>query len=165
MVHHRTGWLNPGFEALSRAGTFGLVWIAIALGFAVAWRRWGVFVLVAVAVAVADATAKGLKSLVDVERPSSHFARPEPLVPAPHDASFPSGHAATSFAAATILTATVPRFWSLWFLLAIAIAFSRVYVGVHYPLDVVAGAALGAVIALLLLAAARLRSRAATRSG
>jgi undecaprenyl-diphosphatase len=107
----------------------------------------------------------GIKALVDRERPSQHFAAPKTLVPAPHDASFPSGHAATSFAAATILTATLPRFWPLWFLLAVAIAFSRVYVGVHYPLDVVAGAALGAVIALLLLAAARLRSRAATRSG
>jgi undecaprenyl-diphosphatase len=165
VVHHRAGWLNPVFEALSRVGSLGLVWVAVALGLAVAWRRWGPLLLTAGAVAVSEGATQGLKSLFDVERPSSRYAQPEPLVPTPHDAAFPSGHAATSFAAATILTAALPRWAPLWFLLALAIGFSRVYVGVHYPLDIVGGAALGCVTALLLLAAARLRSRAARRSG
>jgi undecaprenyl-diphosphatase len=164
IVHHRAAWLNPVFETLSRVGTFGLVWVAIALGLALAWRRWGLLLLTVVAVGVSDGATRGLKSLIDVERPSTHYARPEPLVPAPNDTTFPSGHAATSFAAATILTAATPRYAPLWFLLALAIGFSRVYVGVHYPLDVVAGAAFGSAIALLLLAGVRLRSRATTRS-
>jgi len=134
---------------------------------AVVWRRWGVLVLTVLAVSAADLAARGLKEIFDVERPSARYAAPKSLVPAPHDHSFPSGHAATSFAAATVLTATSPRWGPLWFLLALAIGFSRVYVGVHYPLDVLGGAVLGAAIAiaLLRLARGRPRSRATRRSG
>jgi undecaprenyl-diphosphatase len=132
---------------------------------AVVWRRWGLLVMTAAAVALADLAASGLKAAIDVQRPSTRYSSPRPLVTAPHDHSFPSGHAATSFAAATILTAAVPRAAPLWYLLAAAIGFSRVYVGVHYPLDVVGGAILGAAIAiaLLRLAGGRPRSRAAMR--
>ena len=164
IVHHRTGLLNWPLEGLSRAGTFGAIWIAIAFLLAVAWRRWHIFIVTAAAVAVADLAATALKVVVDVERPSSRYATPKTLVPAPQDHSFPSGHAATSFAAATILTAFAPRLAPAWLALALAIGFSRVYVGVHYPLDIVGGAVLGVATALLLLAATRRRSRAATRS-
>ena len=134
---------------------------------AIAWRRWGILVLTVLAVAVAELATRGLKDVFDVERPSSRYAEPKPLVPAPHDGAFPSGHAATSFAAATILTAARPRWGPLWFLLALAVGFSRVYVGVHYPLDIVGGAVLGIAIAIALrrLVRVRRRSRGATRSG
>jgi len=155
------------FEGLSYAGGLGLLWIGIALVLALVWRRRGVLVLTVIAVAAADLVARGLKQLVDVERPSSRYAEPKPLVAAPHDHTFPSGHAATSFAAATILTAARPGWGPLWFLLALAVGFSRVYVGVHYPLDIVGGAVLGiaTAIALRRLVKVRRRSRAATRSG
>ena len=134
---------------------------------AVAWRRWGLLVMTAAAVAVSDVAATGLKALIDVQRPSTRYAEPKWLVPAPHDHSFPSGHAATSFAAATVLSVALPRAAPAWLFLAAAIAFSRVYVGVHYPLDVLGGAVLGAAIAiaLLRLSTGRQRSRGATRSG
>jgi len=61
--------------------------------------------------------------------------------------SFPSNHAANSFAAATLFAFVYPRKSWIYFTLASMVAFSRVYVGVHYPFDVIAGALLGVVCA------------------
>jgi undecaprenyl-diphosphatase len=144
---------------LSWAGRLGLVWIALAAVLALLWKRYGLVVLTALAVAFADWTTYGLKALFDVERPSARYAAPKPLVTPPHDGSFPSGHAATSFAAATVLTLARPRWAPAFYLLALAIGFSRVYVGVHYPLDIVGGAVLGAGVAVTLGFLARRRAR------
>ena len=119
-----------------------------------------------VAVALADWIAMAMKALVDRPRPPLRYPEPKTLVPLPHDASFPSGHAATSFAAATMLSFAFPAFAPALLILAAAVAFSRVYVGVHYPLDVIGGAALGALIAtaLRLLARGRLRLQPVRRA-
>jgi undecaprenyl-diphosphatase len=142
--------LNPVFEGLSYAGRLGLLWIVIVLVLGAAYRRWGVFALTVIAVALADWSAAGLKALIDRPRPPLRYPEPTTLVPVPHDASFPSGHAATSFAAATMLSLAFPRFAPFLYVLAAAVAFSRVYVGVHYPLDVIGGALLGALVAVVL---------------
>src|ERR671931_1358426 len=128
------------------------------------YRRWGVIWLTLIAVALADWSATGVKALVDRPRPPVRYAEPKALVPVPHDASFPSGHAATSFAAATILSFASPRLAPFFFLLAAAVAFSRVYVGVHYPLDVIGGAALGALLAIALRRLVRVRRRLPQRT-
>ena len=139
----------------------------LALVLCAVYRRWGTLVLTVVAVALADWSAAGIKALVDRPRPPLRYPEPKTLVPVQHDASFPSGHAATSFAAATMLSLAFPRFAPALLLLAAAVAFSRVYVGVHYPLDVIGGAALGALIAIALrrLVTGRLQSRQATPAG
>jgi undecaprenyl-diphosphatase len=161
------GWLNPLFEALSWLGTQGVVWLVVGALLAYAWRRPMLFARVLLADAVAQLLAYGLKEATGRARPSSVFAAPKPLVRAPHDPSFPSGHAASSFACATVLALALPRFAWAFYLLAAAIAWSRVYVGVHYPLDVLAGAVLGVLVAIALrmLEAALRRSRPATRAG
>lgn len=63
--------------------------------------------------------------------------------------SFPSSHAANSFAAATFFAHYYPRFRWIYFAIAVVIAYSRVYVGVHYPFDVLVGALLGVCCAFL----------------
>ena len=138
----------------------------IALVLCAAYRRWGVLALTVIAIALADWSSMAIKALVDRPRPPLRYAEPKTLVPVPHDASFPSGHAATSFAAATMLSLAFPRFAPALYVLAAAVAFSRVYVGVHYPLDVLGGALLGALVAIALrrLVANRQRSRSKTRS-
>jgi undecaprenyl-diphosphatase len=108
---------------------------------------------------LADVTAYAIKLLVDRPRPGL-----DPLVRLPTDPAFPSGHAATSFAGATMLSAFAPRYRVVFFLLAAGIAFSRVYVGVHWPFDVLAGAALGTALALAALTFLRRRGRFPRRS-
>jgi undecaprenyl-diphosphatase len=153
--------LDHVFVWLSKIGTLGLVWIGIALVIALLQRRPGLLLLVAAADGFADALSLALKGLIVRARPPVRYPEPEPLVRVPHDHSFPSGHAATSFACATILAFAVPRLAIPFYVLAAAIGFSRVYVGVHYPLDVLGGAALGVAVAtaLRLLVRARRRSR------
>lgn len=67
--------------------------------------------------------------------------------------SFPSNHALNNSAAATILSHMYPRRTLLWWALAVLIAVSRVYVGVHWPTDILAGTALGILGGLAILAA------------
>jgi undecaprenyl-diphosphatase len=156
--------VNPIFEALSWIGGEGLIWLALAFVLAVLWRRPFLFAQVVLADAIADLIAFGLRAAVGRPRPPAVYAEPEPLVHVPHGGSFPSGHAATSFACATVLAFAVPRYSVALFVLAAAIAWSRVYVGVHYPLDVLGGAILGVLVATLLtLLARRWRWRAGGR--
>jgi undecaprenyl-diphosphatase len=156
IVGLRVGWLNWLFIGLSRIGTLGLVWVAIALVLAVLWRRPALFLTVVVADAAADLLAELGKAIVHRHRPFEHQ-----LGPATSTWSFPSGHSATSFACATVLSTFAPRWRVPFFLLATLIALSRLYNGVHYPTDVVEGALLGVLTALLLLAGGRRRSRRA----
>ena len=154
MIHHRWHPLNDVFVWLSKIGTYGLVWLVIGLVLAALWRRALPFALVVLAVAAADGIASLLKAVVGENRPTDTSA----LLTIPHSHSFPSGHTAVAFAAATVLTWLVPRAAPAFFALALAIGYSRIYVGVHWPLDVVGGAVIGVVTALLLLAIARRRS-------
>jgi undecaprenyl-diphosphatase len=142
--------LNAFFEALSRLGYGGTIWILIAVGLALATRRPFVALLTAATVWTADLTALAIKVPVDRPRPFITEPQPPPLFIGVRGDSFPSAHSATSFAAAVVLTSLFPRRWPVFFGLAVAIAFSRVYVGVHYPGDVLAGAALGVLIAIAL---------------
>lgn len=74
------------------------------------------------------------------------FARPRPT-PVLSDYSFPSGHATIAFAMAVVLSAYEPKFRKWFFTLAVCISLSRIFVGAHYPLDVLGGAILGIIIA------------------
>ena len=82
------------------------------------------------------------------------------LIPPPGDASFPSGHTAASFAAVFALKASGSPLWKPALVLAVLIAFSRLYLYVHWPSDVLGGALLGAAVGW---AGAKLAAAAAER--
>ena len=84
-----------------------------------------------------------LKPLVARIRPCDVNTAVQLLVARPDDFSFPSGHTGASFAAVTALYASRSRLWILSLILAVLIAFSRLYLYVHYPSDVLAGVVIG----------------------
>ena len=168
MVDHRVGLLDPLFEGLSLAGSFGIVWLLLAVAISgFSWSRPWLWTRVGAAVLLAESTSGALKLAVERDRPPVSRPVPEPLLESPATFSFPSGHATVAFASATVLALAVPRLrWPLYGL-AVLIAWSRVYVGVHYPGDVLAGEVLGVAIAIALrmLAGALRRSARAPRAG
>jgi undecaprenyl-diphosphatase len=160
VVDHRVGWLDPVVLGLTWSGFAGLVWIALAA--ALAWRTARPVAtsvaFVAVSVWCADLVAAAIKLAAGRPRPGETVAGADPLVHT-FGSSFPSGHAATSVAGAVALAAILPRGLVWFLLLAAAIAYSRVYVGVHYPVDVVAGALVGAAVGLGVASVVRSRPR------
>jgi undecaprenyl-diphosphatase len=147
----RTRGHTPGVEkaarALGRAGNNGAVWLAIGALLAIfdgsnreAW----------LVCAFLGPVAIGLNYVVKliVRRPRPVLEGLPPLGGAPSSLSFPSAHATSSFAVATAMTRVEPL-GALAFVLALALALGRPYLGMHYPSDVLAGAALGVALGLI----------------
>jgi undecaprenyl-diphosphatase len=146
LTRYHTPWLDTVMWTFSAIGSAGAVWLCIAAIMAVWAPRlrpaaWQVVLALLLAQLAVDGLVKPL-----VGRPRPFVARPTITVVGsyrPDTFSFPSGHAAQSFAAAVVLASAMPRrrFW--WFALAVLIACSRVFIGVHYPLDVAIGTLVG----------------------
>jgi undecaprenyl-diphosphatase len=153
IVNHRVDVLDHVFVFLSRIGTLGICWLAIAFLLALVLRQPVLFGRVLLADVVAGALQYAIKRLVGRARPPERFPAIHPLVYVPSTPSFPSGHATAAFACAVVLARAAPRLTVPLVVLAALVAFSRDYVGVHYPLDSIAGAALGTAIGFALLRA------------
>jgi membrane-associated phospholipid phosphatase len=153
----RAGWLTPMMVLASAWWVKGLVFVGIGAA-ADLWlrprRAPATALLAAGAFAVASLLSSGLKAATERARPPAGDLGVTALIDLPADGSFPSGHAATAFAAAGVVAIRYPALRVPLAALAALIALSRVYLGVHYPLDVVAGAALGLAIAWVVVGAA-----------
>jgi undecaprenyl-diphosphatase len=139
----------------------------IAAALAISRRRPQIFLLVAGTALTTSLLNALVKYLVGRERPPAIILDPEPLMEVPTTSSFPSGHTSTSFACAFVISRVAPRLTMFVFALATLIGLSRIYVGVHYPLDVLAGAIFGVLVAtaLLSLLGVLQRSRRSRRTG
>lgn len=106
--------------------------------------------LMIIAIAVNTILATAIKNFVARERPYQVFDVRQ-LVTEENNQSFPSNHTQLSFLLSTIIFSFYRRLGIILFLLSAVIAFGRIYVGVHYPSDVVAGALIGILLALIIL--------------
>ena len=142
------------FPMVTYLGELGAVWVvlAVVLLFFPKTKRCGGLMLLSMLAAFLVGEVF-LKNVVDRPRPFQTYpGAVQLLVQEPASWSFPSGHSAASFAAATVVFAYFRRWGAAALVLAALIAFSRVFLFVHYPTDVLAGAALGALCALGVLA-------------
>jgi membrane-associated phospholipid phosphatase len=148
----RTRGHQPPTEAVMRTlgavGEYAAVWVAIGLAGAAAdrprRRRWAAAAAVGPAAVGVNYAAK-----VAIGRERPLIEGHPPLARAPSKLSFPSAHATSSLAAATALGGVEPRARRPLYALAGGICLSRPYLGMHYPSDVLAGAALGLALGAL----------------
>ncbi len=162
-VHLRCGFLDAVLPAISRTADHGELWIFLAfiLLLVRGQRKYGAAVACGLVLDLVSCNML-LKPLVGRIRPFAVNTAVELLTKAPLDASFPSGHTAASFAAVFALKTAGSPLWKPALAVAVVMAFSRLYLYVHWPSDVLAGAILGAVLgwsgAALVKAASKRRS-------
>lgn len=150
LVDARTRGHSPAREravaAFSRCGEHGACWLALGVAGGLVdgrrdparRRRWLHGARIVAAAYVLNTAVK-----LVVRRPRPQLPELPPLTPTPTQLSFPSAHATTGFAAARLYGALVPA--PPLYAVAGALALSRVYLGVHYPSDIVGGALLGTI--------------------
>ncbi len=130
---------------ITRLGNAGAVWIFLAAMLLVIPRTRKSGAVLAAALCVDVVLCNGiLKNLFGRIRPCDINTSIRLLIPRPGDFSFPSGHTAASFAAvAALVFAGEGKLWMSALALAVVIAFSRLYLYVHYPTDILGGIAVG----------------------
>lgn len=142
-------WLDAAMVAVSAFGNAGVGWVVLGIVLICFKRYRRVGIAVVVAVVVAGILSKLiLGELIMRPRPCDANPQVPLLIPRPFGTSFPSGHASAAFAAVAVLIAfRMPKALAIpACVLAALMAFSRLYLYVHYPTDVVAGAVLGVLV-------------------
>lgn len=167
ILHMIQGWHQPWLDAImifiTTLGNGGLIWILAGVVMLVIprTRRCGIHVLLAMAVTYLLGNLF-LKNLVGRARPCAVDTSVKLLIPYPSEFSFPSGHTSNGFAAAVSIFMCYCKPGIIALLLAGTIAFSRMYLFVHYPTDILGGIILGIFDAWLVnLLIAKWKSRKA----
>ena len=148
---------NPGLTRLMKAithlGDIAIIGIVLAIALLINKKTWRLGATVALAL-LGSMIVNNLilKNLIARTRPYEVIDGLKLLIPKQSDYSFPSGHAGASFAVATVIAGMTKKCYGYFALiLAGLIAFSRLYVGVHYPTDVLFGAVDGILIGVCLV--------------
>lgn len=141
--------LNEIMIGITTLGNGGVFWIAAAIALLLVkkTRKCGVQCAIAMLLTLLVVNV-ALKPLVARTRPYELIEGLNILISRPHDFSFPSGHAANSFSCAWVMFRKLPKRLGVpALILAVLIALSRLYVGVHFPTDVLGGAAIAILLA------------------
>lgn len=149
--HFHNRFTDHFFPLVSRIGNAGAIWFVFA--FCLGYHRETRYVsfMMFFALALAHIISQILKPVIGRPRPFIRFPGRPLLIHTPGGYSCPSGHSATSFAAATVLFLYDRRLGFVVYCIAFLIAFSRIFVFVHYPSDTILGALLGVLCAIFIL--------------
>ena len=146
---------NPILDSImifiTSLGNGGMIWIAATILLLIPKKTRKVGIMSAVALLGSLLINNNLlKNLVQRPRPFVTFADLQIIIPTPSEFSFPSGHTSSSFAAASVFYKHLPKKFGVpAVVLAGLIGISRLYVGVHYPTDVIAGVLMGIFLGYL----------------
>lgn len=142
--HLRCGILDGIFPVLSQLNNAGFIWIVLSLVLLCRKKTRTAGICMVICLLVNLALGEGLlKHLFNRTRPFVEQPIADMLVALPTTSSFPSGHTSSSFAAATALFRNNQKAGIAAYVLAVLISFSRLYLYLHYPTDVLAGVILG----------------------
>ncbi len=143
----RIHWLTWLMKTATRLGDWPL-WVVTGLSLLATGERRCQLTALAAAAAVGASVLlfTGIKHLVGRPRPFESWQGLTSLVPAPDKFSFPSGHTMTAFAVWAVLAQGLPVLGLPGLAVALLIGCSRVFLGMHYPTDVLVGALLGGAI-------------------
>ena len=147
----RSDFMTPIWKFITALGNAGWFWILLTIILLIPKKTRRIGVASAIALFIGSLiTNVALKNIVARTRPYEVVEGLNLLVGKAHDFSFPSGHSCASFASAFAIYKTAPKKYGIAALiLASLIAFSRLYVGIHYPTDVIAGIIIGIVSAVI----------------
>ena len=147
----RNDFLTPFFVFITKLGDVGMIWIVLTLILMCNKKTRKTCVISAVALLLSLLFCNVLlKNLVQRVRPYEVIDTLTILVERQKDFSFPSGHTSASFAAGIVFFRNLPKKFGVpAVILACLISFSRLYIGVHYPTDVICSIVLGVVLAFL----------------
>lgn len=151
-----TDWLDAVMVFVTKLGDAGLLWIGIGLILAIIpkTRKCGILVLISMAVSFLLGNLI-LKNLIGRARPFHVDNSVTLLIPEPSEYSFPSGHTLNGFTASVMIFLHYKKPGILAIIFAALIAFSRMYLFVHYPTDIIGGIALGIFDAVLVYMVAK----------
>lgn len=148
--HIKNGFLDTVMPIVTMCGNLGIFWVAVALVISAKakYRKCSITMLIGLIAGVLIGNLL-IKNAVHRDRPCWIIDIQNMLIDNPQDFSFPSGHTLSSFCAASILFYYDKRLGIPSFGVAILIAFSRMYLYVHFPTDIIGGALLGIIIACM----------------
>lgn len=142
-----TPLLDDLMVAVTRLGDAGMIWIVLALFLCFFRKTRGCGILMLLGLILSVLIGNGLlKNLIQRDRPCWIRDMTDLLVAVPTDFSFPSGHTMSSFVSATVLLRCDKRIGIPALVLAFLVAFSRLYLFVHFPSDILGGMLLGVMI-------------------
>jgi len=147
------GIFDKIMPVITNLGYLGLIWILISIVLLINKKYRKVGILCIVAIILTSIAGEGiLKNIIHRPRPFSEAPEMQLLIAKPTTYSFPSGHTASSFAAAYVISKGIKKLTLPVFILAALIAFSRMYLFVHYPSDILGGLLLGLICAKITMA-------------